>query len=129
MPTYDYVCGACGHIVEVIHGVHDQGPAECPNCHARAMRKAITSPTVLYKGSGWAKKDRGASAQTKAAAKAGSTDTGATPASADKGGSGSDKGSGSGTDKGSGSGSGSESSSSPGTTSASSAPSAKSEGD
>ena len=136
MPTYDYVCGACGHIVEVIHGVHDQGPTECPNCHARAMRKAITSPTVLYKGSGWAKKDRGASARTKAAAKAGSPDTGATPASADKGGSGSDKGgsgsdkgSGSGTDKGSGSGSGSESSSSSGTTSAPSAPSAKPEGD
>ena len=41
MPTYDYVCGACGHRVEVIHGVHEHGPVECPNCHARAMRKAI----------------------------------------------------------------------------------------
>ena len=129
MPTYDYVCGACGHIVEVIHGVHDQGPTECPNCHARAMSKAITSPTVLYKGSGWAKKDRGASARTKAAAKAGSPDTGAAPASAEKGssGSGSDQGSSSGS--GTGSGSGAESSSSSGTTSAPSAPSAKPEGD
>ena len=71
MPTYDYVCGACGHRVEVIHRIHEHGPAECPNCHARAMRKAIGAPTVLYKGSGWAKKDRGAATRTKAAAKAG----------------------------------------------------------
>lgn len=133
MPTYDYVCGACGHVVEVIHGVHDHGPTECPNCHARAMRKAITSPTVLYKGSGWAKKDRGSSARTKAAAKAGSADAGASSAPAEKGttssgsdpGSGSDSGSGS--DPGSGSGSGSSSSSNP--PDPPSAASAKSEGD
>jgi putative FmdB family regulatory protein len=77
MPTYDYVCRACGHRVEVMHGVHEHGPTECPNCHARAMRKAIVSPTVLYKGSGWAKKDRGATARTKAAAKADGTESSA----------------------------------------------------
>jgi putative FmdB family regulatory protein len=76
MPTYDYVCGACGHRVEVVHRIHEHGPVECPNCHARAMRKAIGAPTVLYKGSGWAKKDRGAATRTKAAAKAGSSDGG-----------------------------------------------------
>lgn len=79
MPTYDYVCGACGHRVEVVHRIHEHGPSECPNCHARAMRKAIGAPTVLYKGSGWAKKDRGAATRTKAAAKAGSSD-GSAPA-------------------------------------------------
>jgi putative FmdB family regulatory protein len=79
MPTYDYVCGNCGHRIEVIHGVHAAGPDECPNCHTRGqMRKAIVSPTVLYKGSGWAKKDRGASASTKAAAKAASGESGGT---------------------------------------------------
>ena len=92
MPTYDYVCGNCGHRIEVIHGVHDTGPAECPNCQVRGqMRKAIVSPTVLYKGSGWAKKDRGTSASTKAAAKAG--DPGGSSTTTESGGSGSAKGS------------------------------------
>jgi putative FmdB family regulatory protein len=103
MPTYDYVCGACGHRIEVMHGVHDQGPTVCPNCHARAMRKAIVSPTILYKGSGWAKKDRGSSARTKAAAKADAADGGSSgaPTSTDSGASGPDKGSDKSSDKGS----------------------------
>ena len=101
MPTYDYVCRACGHRIEVMHGVHEQGPTQCPNCHAHALRKAIVSPTILYKGSGWAKKDRGSSARTKAAAKAESGDGGPSGASTsgDSGGSVSDKGSDKGSDK------------------------------
>ena len=70
MPTYDYVCGACAHRFEVIHGVYDHGPTQCPNCHAHALRKAIAAPAVLFKGTGWAKKDRGSANATKAAAKA-----------------------------------------------------------
>jgi len=109
MPTYDYVCRACGHRIEVMHGVHEQGPTVCPNCHARALRKAIVSPTILYKGSGWAKKDRGSSARTKAAAKADSADggSGGASTSSDAAGSGSDKGSDKASDKGSEKGSGS----------------------
>lgn len=71
MPTYDYVCSNCGHRFEVIHGVFGTGPTECPNCHAHGtLRKAIAAPTIVFKGTGWAKKDRGASTATKAAAKA-----------------------------------------------------------
>ncbi|MHB8460175.1 MAG: FmdB family zinc ribbon protein, partial [Candidatus Limnocylindrales bacterium] len=79
MPIYDYVCGACGHRLEVIHGLHDHGPVECPNCHARAMRKAISAPAVVFKGSGWAKKDRGNAASTRAAAKAAGDGPSTTP--------------------------------------------------
>jgi putative FmdB family regulatory protein len=71
VPLYDYVCAACGHRVEVVHGIHDRGPTQCPNCHAHALRKAITAPAVVFKGSGWAKKDRGSATRTKAAAAAG----------------------------------------------------------
>jgi len=39
VPTYDYICTACGYEIEVIHSVHGEGPA-CPKCGAR-MRKAI----------------------------------------------------------------------------------------
>lgn len=69
MPTYDYVCSACGHRMEVVHGIHGQGPETCPVCGGR-LRKAVMAPTIHFKGSGWAKKDRGAVSSTKAAASA-----------------------------------------------------------
>jgi len=56
MPLYDYACQKCGHIVEVIHGVHDSGPSSCPRCQG-SMRKLLASPAIVFKGSGWAKKD------------------------------------------------------------------------
>lgn len=63
MPTYDYLCSSCAHVVEVIHGIHDDGPRFCPNCGAGGtMRKAINTLAVHFKGSGWAKKDRSTTA-------------------------------------------------------------------
>jgi putative FmdB family regulatory protein len=56
VPIYDYVC-ANGHTTEVIHGVNDAGPASCPVCGA-PLRKALSAPTIHFKGSGWAKKER-----------------------------------------------------------------------
>ena len=66
VPTYDYRCTVCGHEIEVVHGVHGHGPDACPVCGG-AMRKAFVVPAIHFKGSGWAKKDRGASSSTKAA--------------------------------------------------------------
>jgi predicted nucleic acid-binding Zn ribbon protein len=54
--------------MEVVHGIHGHGPEACPAC-AGTMRKAMVAPAVHFKGSGWAKKDRGAATRTKAAAK------------------------------------------------------------
>jgi putative FmdB family regulatory protein len=59
VPIYDYVCTTCGHGVEVIHSVNGHGPAACPKCGGQ-MRKAIVAAAVHFKGSGWARKDRGA---------------------------------------------------------------------
>jgi putative FmdB family regulatory protein len=61
MPTYDYACAACGHRFEVVHGVHGHGPEACPSCGGGPVRKAFAPPTVVFKGSGWAKVDRRAS--------------------------------------------------------------------
>ena len=58
MPTYDYTCAACLHRFEVVHGVHGHGPETCPNCGSGPVRKAFAPPTVVFKGSGWAKVDR-----------------------------------------------------------------------
>lgn len=79
MPIYDYLCSNCRHVTEVIHGIHDAGPRFCPACGAEGtMRKTLTTPTVHFKGSGWAKKDRSSAStsRTKAAASTSSSDGG-----------------------------------------------------
>ena len=65
MPTYDYACAACGNRFEVVHGVFADGPTECPSCGGGPVRKAFVAPTVLFKGSGWAKMDRRATPAAK----------------------------------------------------------------
>ena len=74
MPTYDYACAACGHRFEVVHGVHGHGPETCPNCGEGPVRKAFAPPTVVFKGSGWAKVDRRTSSNSSSAAKRESSD-------------------------------------------------------
>ncbi len=71
MPRYDYDCAACGQRFEVMHGVHGEPPATCPLCGSWPVRKAISAPTVHFKGSGWAKKERHASAKSASSSKGG----------------------------------------------------------
>jgi putative FmdB family regulatory protein len=72
MPVYDYRCSLCHLEVEVRHGIHDHGPTVCSACGG-AMRKAMSTPAIHYKGSGWAKKDARAASSSKPAS--GSTAT------------------------------------------------------
>jgi len=67
MPTYDYICPN-GHRFEVMHGVAASGPDACPICGASPVRKAFSAPSIHFKGSGWAKKDRGSAARKAASA-------------------------------------------------------------
>jgi putative FmdB family regulatory protein len=67
MPLYDYQCAACGRRYEVVHGVHAEGPTTCPLCGKGPVRKAITAAAIHYKGTGWAKKERRATAASGAA--------------------------------------------------------------
>jgi putative FmdB family regulatory protein len=70
VPIYDYLCGNCGRTVEVVHGIHDHGPKFCPECGAEgSMSKAFAPPTIVFKGSGWAKKDRSTSSKPAATTK------------------------------------------------------------
>jgi len=74
MPVYDYLCTACDHRADILHGINDPAPNFCPSCGAEGtMRKQFSAPSIHFKGSGWAKKDRGGSSSTKAAAKASSS--------------------------------------------------------
>lgn len=64
MPLYDYDCAACGRRFEVIHGVNDPAPEECPMCGSGPVRKAFAAPAIHFKGSGWAKKERRAAVKS-----------------------------------------------------------------
>lgn len=89
MPIYDYLCSNCRHLTEVIHGINDEGPRFCPSCGAEGtMKKALSTPTVHFKGSGWAKKDRSStsSARTKASAASATSDRGSSEGGASEGG-------------------------------------------
>jgi len=57
VPIYDYVCSACGHRFEVLRGLNEAGPGQCPLCEGPVVR-AFAPPTIVFKGSGWAKVDR-----------------------------------------------------------------------
>jgi len=57
LPIHDYVCLNCGHAMEVMHSVHSHGPAACPECGG-LMKKTLAAPSVHYKGTGWARKER-----------------------------------------------------------------------
>ena len=98
MPAYDYDCAACGRRFEVVHGVHADPPTSCPLCGKGPIRKAITAAAVHYRGSGWAKKERRATASSGSKAQSdrnGSSDAGSSTdkvPSSDKGSS-SDRGS------------------------------------
>jgi putative FmdB family regulatory protein len=71
MPTYDYKCANCGHVVEVVRGVNEAGPTVCPECGG-LLRKQMSAPAIHFRGTGWAKKD----ARQAIAARAGKTESG-----------------------------------------------------
>jgi len=83
LPLYDYDCAACGRRFEVIHGVHADPPASCPLCGSGPIKKAISAPTVHYKGSGWAKKERRAT--VKSGASSGRSDDDSSERGSDRG--------------------------------------------
>ncbi len=68
MPLYDYDCAACGTRFEVVHGVHADPPTTCPVCGKGPVKKAFSAPTIHFKGSGWAKKERRATSAPSASA-------------------------------------------------------------
>lgn len=84
MPIYEYRCSACDRDAELLHAVDAPGPEACPACGARGtMRKRFAAPAIHYRGSGWAKKDRGGSGAAKAAKPAAAGDAApATPSPA-----------------------------------------------
>ncbi len=58
MPTYDYVCDACGISFERFQRMSDKIFRKCPECGVRKLRRLIGSGAgVIFKGSGFYETD------------------------------------------------------------------------
>jgi putative FmdB family regulatory protein len=58
MPTYEYVCDACGHEFEQFQNITDPVRRKCPECKKRKLRRLIGGgAAVLFKGSGFYQTD------------------------------------------------------------------------
>ena len=69
MPTYDYVCDACGHAFELFQSMTDAVKRTCPECKKRKLRRLIgTGGAIMFKGSGFYQTDYRSESYKKAAA-------------------------------------------------------------
>ena len=58
MPTYDYVCEACGHEMEAFHSMSAAPLKDCPVCGEPALKRQIGAGAgLLFKGSGFYQTD------------------------------------------------------------------------
>jgi putative FmdB family regulatory protein len=53
MPLYEYRCGKCGKLTEVIQSFSEKPLRICPHCGVRALKKLMSAPAIQFKGSGW----------------------------------------------------------------------------
>lgn len=54
MPTYDYECRACGHILETFQSMSDDPLKLCPQCGKEELARLIGGGLgVIFKGSGF----------------------------------------------------------------------------
>lgn len=52
MPTYEYLCRACGHGFDIVQAFVDDTLTICPACGGE-LRKIFAAPTITFKGSGF----------------------------------------------------------------------------
>jgi putative FmdB family regulatory protein len=58
MPTYDYRCAACGHALEIFHGISEKPRKSCPKCKKPKLERLISAGAgLLFKGSGFYQTD------------------------------------------------------------------------
>ena len=83
MPTYEYICSACGHEFEKFQSISASPIKACPECgKKKAQRKISVGAGFIFKGSGFYETDYRGDAYKKAADadKAPSTTSGASAA-------------------------------------------------
>ena len=68
MPTYDYICDACGHEFEMFEPITSKPQTDCPECKVDKLRRKIgPGAAILFKGSGFYQTDYRSESYKKAA--------------------------------------------------------------
>ena len=58
MPTYDYVCEACGAQLEIFQSMSESPKRKCPECGALKLQRQIGAGAgIIFKGSGFYETD------------------------------------------------------------------------
>ena len=58
MPTYEYLCQACGHAFELFQQMSDPVKKKCPECEKLKLKRLIgAGSAVMFKGSGFYETD------------------------------------------------------------------------
>lgn len=84
MPTYDYLCDACGHQFELYQGINDEKKRKCPECRKLKLRRLIgTGAAIVFKGSGFYQTDYRSDSYNKAKAADKPSDSGSSGGSSD----------------------------------------------
>jgi putative FmdB family regulatory protein len=52
VPIYEYQCDSCGSRIEVKQSIKDAPLTTCERC-GKSLRRLISSPGIMFKGSGW----------------------------------------------------------------------------
>lgn len=53
MPTYSYICDACGKAFEKEQRISEDPIKKCPSCGKAKARRQIVSGNFILKGGGW----------------------------------------------------------------------------
>lgn len=84
MPTYDYICQACGHELEIFQSMSESPKRKCPQCGALKLKRQIGAGAgLIFKGSGFYQTDYRSESYKSAAKK--DSEAGAPKKSDDKG--------------------------------------------
>lgn len=58
MPTYEYICDACGHELEEFQSMSAKPLRKCPDCGKLKLKRLIgTGAGIIFKGSGFYETD------------------------------------------------------------------------
>jgi putative FmdB family regulatory protein len=57
MPTYTYHCDNCGVTFDKYQKFEDKALTRCPECRKGTLRRVVSAPAIVFKGSGWYKTD------------------------------------------------------------------------
>lgn len=57
MPIYEYQCEGCGHHLEALQKLNDPPLKKCPDCGRPRLKRLLSAPMFLLKGSGWYETD------------------------------------------------------------------------